>query len=486
MNPSKVSELPKYSLEETFAHIWQVRLLRNILILGVLGLLAIPSYGILHGVPSFYQELMANLEAEALRTTEYLSYRIFPGSRVEINANNYRVVDREITKATRTLALEKVKIFSHDGTVLYSTDHKDEGTLNVKPYFKETVQLGRIYSKVSPKEGVTAEGRTVFRDVAEIYIPIIDQGVFTGAFEVYYDITERKAIMDELVSHHTLLSIGMAVLMFMLVFVMLIRAGKSGLNKLEMERQLQCSNERLEKQVRSQTREIRATQKASIVALASLAENYDPDTGDHLERIQSYVALLAAQLGADSPYADYLRRRSDYVEMVSLASVLHDIGKAVVPREVLTKPAKLTGPEFEQVKKHTEIAGKILHRANQHFLDSFQKDSYLAIAREIALHHHEKWDGTGYPAGLKGEEIPLSARIVSIADVYDALRSARPYKGAWSHAEAVEEIVACRGSNFDPLLVDAFLECQELFEKVSSGAEGYSMLDEDIPRLQIA
>lgn len=485
MESTTSQALPVYGFKKVLTHILQVRLLRNILIFSVLVFIAVPSYGILHGVPSFYRELMSNIEAEALRTTEFLSYRVFPGSRVEINADNYRLVDREISKAMRTLTLEKVKIFAADGLVIYSTDHQDEGTLNSKPYFREVVQQGRIYSKIAEKQTATVEGRIVDRDVAEVYVPLMSSGEFTGAFEVYYDITARKAIMDGLVSHHSSMSIGMAVLMFCLVMPMLVRAGRSGLRRLEIEQALKMSNERLAEQVKEQTREIRATQKASIVALASLAENYDPDTGDHLERIQSYVALLAAQLGADSPYSDYLRSRSDYVEMISLASVLHDIGKAVVPREVLTKSSKLTGPEFEQVKQHTEVAGKILHRANQHFHDSFQKDSYLAIAREVALYHHEKWNGKGYPLGLKEEDIPLSARIVSLADVYDALRSSRPYKEAWSHVEAVEEIVRLRGVDFDPVLVDTFLECQKLFEKVSNGAEGYDQLDDDIPRLQI-
>ena len=450
-------------------HIRQERLLRNILIFSFVVLMAVPGYGILHVVPSFYRELMANIEVEALRTTQFLSLRVFPASRVEVSPDNYRLVDREISKALSTLALEKVKIFSSDGTILYSTDHKDEGTINTKPYFAQTVQQGKIYSKIDPKQTLTAEGRLVQRDVAEIYVPVVDGGDFTGAFEVYYDITTRKAALDKLVSQTTSLGVGVAVLMFGLILSMLIRAGRSGLRRQEVEHELHLSHERLEEQVQAQTQEIRATQKASIVALASLAENYDPDTGDHLERIQSYVGILAEHLRLDSPYSDYLMRRSDYVEKISLASVLHDIGKAVVPREILMKPARLSAEEFDQVKQHTEVAAKILHRANQHFLDYFQKDSYLAIAREIALHHHEKWSGEGYPLGLKGEEIPLSARIVALADVYDALRSRRPYKESWTHEQTVREIESSRGSHFDPVLVDAFLATQGEFEKISLG-----------------
>jgi len=472
-----------YQFRDVAAYIWQDRLLRNILILSFLVLLAVPGYGIFHVVPSFYHELMSNIESEALRTTRFLSYRVFPGSQVEVTANTYRLVDREVSKAIDTLALEKVKIFSADGTIVYSTDSQDEGTINTKPYFKNVVQKGAVYSKIDPKQSPTAEGRIVTRDVAEVYVPVMDEGGFTGAFEVYYDITARKLAMDNLVARTTSLGVGMATLMFALIVSMLIRAGRSGLRRNDMEKLLHLSNERLECQVQEQTREIRATQKASIVALASLAENYDPDTGDHLERIQSYVALLAEKLSVQSPYADYLKRRSDYIEKVALASVLHDIGKAVVPREILMKPGKLTAREFDQVKQHTEVAAKILHRANQYFHDYFQKDSYLAIAREVALHHHEKWNGNGYPLGLKGQDIPLSARIVALADVYDALRSRRPYKESWSHEKAVKEIVTNRSIHFDPAVVDAFLATQDYFERISHGL--YEREGEDYPQLRV-
>ncbi len=464
--------MSKVSIRELFEHIWRERLLRNILLLSVVVLVVAPGYAIVHVIPTFTKELLTNIEAEAQRTTRYLSYRIFPGSRVVVDSNTYRHIDREIEKAVKTFGLEKVKIFSADGTIVYSTDAKDEGTLNAKPYFTEIVRQGRLYSKIDPKQTPTAEGRIVQRDVAEVYVPVMDGEIFTGAFEVYYDITVRKSALDGLVHRTAVIGLVAALLMLALISVMLVRAARSGLRRQEMERALQLSHEELERRVLEQTSEIRATQKASIVALASLAENYDPDTGDHLERIQNYVQVLTEELRKSSPYGSYLSRRSDYIEKIALASVLHDIGKAVVPRKILMKPSRLDSAEFEQVKQHTEVAAKILHRANQHFIDHFRKDSYLAIAREIALHHHEKWSGEGYPLGLKGEDIPLSARIVALADVYDALRSRRPYKEAWSHERTVEEIVASRGGHFDPVVVDAFLTRQNEFEKISLGMFG--------------
>jgi len=457
------------SFHEVFRHVWRERLLRNILILSVVVLVAAPVYALWFIVPTFTRELLVNIEDEAQRTTRYLSNRIFPGSRVAVDGNTYRHIDREILKAVKTFGLEKVKIFAADGSILYSTDRRDEGTLNAKPYFVQVVMQGRVFSKIDPKQSPTAEGRIVKRDVAEVYIPVMDGATFTGAFEVYYDITARKATLDSMVRRTSTIALVTALTMLGLVAVMLVRAARSGLRRQEMERALQVSHEELEARVLEQTREISATQKASIVALASLAEHYDPDTGDHLERIQSYVQIIAECLRQSSPYQEYLTRRSDYIDKIALASVLHDIGKAVIPREILMKPGRLDRGEFEQVKQHTEVAAKILHRANQHFIDHFRKDSYLAIAREIALHHHEKWNGQGYPLGLKGEDIPLSARIVALADVYDALRSRRPYKDAWTHERTVEEIVSCRGSHFDPLIVDAFLSRQVEFEHVSLG-----------------
>ena len=128
----------------------------------------------------------------------------------------------------------------------------------------------------------------------------------------------------------------------------------------------------------------------------------------------------------------------------------------------------MTEQEFDIVKTHTTVAGEILARANQSFSSHFGKDSYLAFARDIALHHHEKWDGTGYPQQLKGKNIPLSARIVALADVYDALRSRRPYKEPWPHADALAEIIRCSGSQFDPELTDLFIANADRFVEISN------------------
>jgi response regulator RpfG family c-di-GMP phosphodiesterase len=203
-------------------------------------------------------------------------------------------------------------------------------------------------------------------------------------------------------------------------------------------------------------------------ALATLAENYDQDTGRHLARIQEYVGLLLHQLEKSSPYAHYMRQKDNYIANIQLASILHDIGKVAVEMKILLKPGRLTQEEFDQVKTHTAIATNVLAKANSVFVDDFGKDSYLAFARDIALHHHEKWDGSGYPNGLVGSDIFLSARVVALADVYDALRSLRPYKPARSHAFSVAEICRDKGSHFDPYVVDAFLAQAEEFDAVAA------------------
>ena len=166
-----------------------------------------------------------------------------------------------------------------------------------------------------------------------------------------------------------------------------------------------------------------------------------------------------------------------------LSSKCHDVarfGKTAIPKEILTKPGKLTREEFELVQTHTEIAGHTLEKANKTFMDNFNKDSYLAFASDIALYHHEKWNGTGYPRGLEGESIPLSARIVALADVYDALRSKRPYKEPWSHSDTAQEIAKDKGTRFDPEIVDAFLANSMQFREISMRVQNISEIPSDL------
>ncbi len=199
------------------------------------------------------------------------------------------------------------------------------------------------------------------------------------------------------------------------------------------------------------------TRNASIIGLAKLAEYRDSNTGEHLNRIQNYSALIARELSRMPKYQHYIT--TEYIEDLYLSSILHDIGKVGIQDAILLKNGPLSQREFEFIKEHPKIGYTVISEIEK----NINSPSLYTLAREIALYHHERWDGLGYPAGLKGEEIPLSARITALADVYDALTSKRPYKDAIPHREAVETIAIGRGSQFDPEIVDAFLKISSRF-----------------------
>ncbi len=196
-------------------------------------------------------------------------------------------------------------------------------------------------------------------------------------------------------------------------------------------------------------------QTTSIRALARLAEYRDQETGNHLYRICEYSALLAEEVYRRQPFNFHISE--SYVEDIRLSSMLHDIGKVAVPDSILRKRGGLNVEEWEIMRRHTIWGWQILSQADK----ELGEQSYLSMATHIALHHHERWDGGGYPHGLKGDKIPLSARIEALADVYDALTSRRPYKPAWSHGEAMVEIKRNRGTQFDPVLTDIFVELED-------------------------
>jgi putative two-component system response regulator len=199
-----------------------------------------------------------------------------------------------------------------------------------------------------------------------------------------------------------------------------------------------------------------------IFAMAKLAESRDKDTGAHLERMREYSRILAEELSKWPKYADIID--GDYVQLIYVTSPLHDIGKVGIPDSVLLKPGKLTPPEFEIMKTHTVLGGETLRVVAK----SRPEAQFLTMALDIALTHHERFDGHGYPDGLRGEDIPLCGRIVALADVYDALRSKRVYKAALDHLTARDTIVAERGKHFDPDIVRAFLNREQEFIAIAN------------------
>lgn len=218
----------------------------------------------------------------------------------------------------------------------------------------------------------------------------------------------------------------------------------------------------LEAEVQRRTREIVAIQDVTIQIVTSLAETRDPDTGNHIRRTQSYVKVLAEKLKTHPRFTHTLT--SYNIEMLHKSAPLHDIGKVGIPDNVLLKPSKFKPEEFEIMKKHTNLGFDAIKQA-EHQLGT--KMDFLQMAKEIALSHHERWDGSGYPQGLVGDNIPLSARLMAVADVYDALISHRIYKKGISHKKAVDIITQGKGTHFDPDIVEAFIEIQDEFNKIA-------------------
>lgn len=213
--------------------------------------------------------------------------------------------------------------------------------------------------------------------------------------------------------------------------------------------------QRLEAMVAEQVREIAEAQMETIFALAKLAESRDDATGQHLDRVQACCRLVAEALCArDDPEMPI---DEAFLKNIEQASPLHDVGKVGIADAILLKPGKLTPEEFERMKEHAVIGAKTLESVQARF----PHNAFIALGIDIARSHHEKWNGTGYPDGLAGDAIPLSARIMAIADVYDALRSRRCYKDAVSHEAAVGILQEGRGSHFDPRVVDAFLTAEQ-------------------------
>ncbi len=225
---------------------------------------------------------------------------------------------------------------------------------------------------------------------------------------------------------------------------------------------LRDHNNFLEAEVRRRTHEVEVIQDVTIMAMASLAETRDNETGNHIRRTQNYVRALAQKLEHHPEFAEHLR--GDVITMIYKSAPLHDIGKVGIPDAILLKPGKLTTEEFEIMKTHTTL-GRNSIMAAENLLDA--PSSFLRIAREISYSHQEKWDGSGYPEGLVGEAIPLPARLMAVADVYDALISRRVYKPAFTHQEAVRILQEGGGKHFDPRILQAFLEIEAEFNAIA-------------------
>ncbi|MBY0453261.1 MAG: two-component system response regulator [Burkholderiaceae bacterium] len=225
---------------------------------------------------------------------------------------------------------------------------------------------------------------------------------------------------------------------------------------------LKDQNVYLEAEVTRRGRELAAIQDVTILAMASLAETRDNDTGNHIRRTQHYLKLLAVQLQQHPRFCTFLTDHT--IDLLFKSAPLHDIGKVGIPDRILLKPGRFTPEEFEIMKTHCKLGRDSIQHAEDQLGVSVD---FLKHAKEIAYSHQEKWDGSGYPEGLAGDDIPISARLMAVADVYDALISRRVYKEGYSHTQAVEIMTQGRGNHFDPDITDAFLALADQFQAIA-------------------
>ncbi|WP_016957546.1 response regulator [Catenovulum agarivorans] len=238
---------------------------------------------------------------------------------------------------------------------------------------------------------------------------------------------------------------------------------------------LKDNNKYLESEVARRTSEITALQDVTIHAMASLAETRDNETGNHIRRTQYYVKTLAEKLRFHPRFAHFLND-DETIELLFKSAPLHDIGKVGIPDRILLKPGRFEPEEFEIMKTHTTLGRDAIIQAEEHLGVQLP---FLTFAKEIAYGHQEKWDGSGYPEGLSGDDIPISARLMAVADVYDALISRRVYKDPMPHDKAVQIIIDGKGSHFDPDMVDAFIDLADEFKNI---AARYADSDEDMEK----
>lgn len=337
-------------------------------------------------------------------------------------------------------AVFRVKVWGGDGTVLWSDMPELIGqnfrdNENLQQALAGQVSAERKW--LDKSENMAEQGRGL---VLEIYIPLQQDGQVVGVVELY---ESDAALLEQIRTNNRLVGVTVCAAglgLYLLLFGVFYRA---------YYRQRLASEELIQ------------TQDATIAALAHQAELRDLETGEHLERTALYVKMLTEVLLLDPLRRAQLNPR--LVQDLIKSTPLHDIGKVGVPDEILRKPGKLTAEEFAEMKRHCEYGAAILQRAQ----DKLPFQSFLGVAIDIVRYHHERWNGQGYPYGLKAEEIPLSARIMALADVYDALRSRRYYKDALPHPECVTIIQGDSGTHFDPQVVAAFLLRADEFCKIS-------------------
>jgi len=334
----------------------------------------------------------------------------------------------------------RVKAWGRDATILWSDQPDLIGQRFADNDGFIAAMAGRVSYEIAAlekAENIDEKNKGV---TLEIYTPVYAAGRVVGVVELYEANRDLFAQITRNTAFTWLIIAGAGVVLWLLLFFIFWRAYRTQKNT---------------------TAELVETQDVTIFALAYQAELRDQQTGKHLERTALYVRILAEELARQARFRAYLSPA--YIADLVKSAPLHDIGKVGIADSILLKPGKLTAEEMEQMKRHCEYGARVLQRAEE----KLEFQSFLAIAIQLTLYHHEKWDGSGYPHGVAGEAIPLSGRIMALADNYDALRTSRVYKPSFSHEVCRAMIVEAGGKHFDPQLVEAFLSVEAEFLRIS-------------------
>jgi len=348
--------------------------------------------------------------------------------------------------------LEETTGFLED--LFYRVDTAKNGLIAFNKYNEYKERESKFYDIIITDINMPVmDGMDLIRDIHNVnkIQPVI-------VVSAYSEATKLIQMIQSGVSNFLLKPINPEELM-----TMLYKMSKNITNERDVKKykaDLEDLNANLENRVIDLSEEVLYTQQLSIEMISNLIENHDGDIKTHSKRIEKYTIALLDELketvGIDEELAD----------MIPISALLHDIGELMLPNGILTKPSSLDDEETEIMRRHAQMGSEILKEANETFKKHFNKDSYMKVASDIAMYHHEKWNGQGYPEGLSGEDIPIAARIVAIADVYDALRSLRVYKEAFTHEEATRQIVEESSKSFDPNLVNIFLHKNQEFKKI--------------------
>lgn len=363
-----------------------------------------------------------------------------------VDATDVTYVDDFMTDIKAFDAVFRVKVWDVHGDVIWSDDAGIVGKQFSDNEEYEKALQGVIQYEISKPDQAENLSEKDYKQVLEIYIPVYQDTQCIGVIELYESTNVLFEEIQKDIYYVWGIIIGAGLVIYGLLFLIFYSSHK----------RLKQINANLLK-----------TQQVTIMSLASLSEIRDDETGAHIKRTQSYIRALTEYLKKNSSFKKYLTK--ERMELLVLSSPLHDIGKVGVPDAILLKPGKLTPEEFEIMKMHTVYGHDALKIAE----DEFGFNSFINIGSEIVYTHHEKWDGSGYPRGLKGDEIPIPGRLMALADVYDALTSKRVYKEAFSHEVASDIIVQGRGTHFDPEIVDAFMQIEEVFRQISEEQKDY-------------